>query len=85
MSLSASSLKSLVSICEKDRKSLSSRKWEDKEGVTRYSTEIIINDMKMLGSKSNAAHQTARAEAKDANVSSQPQDDFDSDLDSTPF
>jgi single-strand DNA-binding protein len=24
------------------------RSWEDKEGVKRYSTEIVINDMKML-------------------------------------
>ena len=27
------------------------RKWEDKEGVTRYSTEILADNMTMLGSK----------------------------------
>lgn len=29
---------------------MSTRKWEDKNGVERYSTEIIATDMKMLGS-----------------------------------
>jgi single-strand DNA-binding protein len=28
-------------------------KWEDKDGNTRYSTNIIAKDMKMLGSKSD--------------------------------
>lgn len=28
---------------------LQTRKWQDKEGVERYSTEHIINEMKMLG------------------------------------
>ncbi|MBP9870631.1 MAG: single-stranded DNA-binding protein [Nitrosomonas sp.] len=28
---------------------IATRKWEDKNGVERYSTEIIANDMKMLG------------------------------------
>src|SRR5512143_1590192 len=27
------------------------RKWADKEGKDRYTTEIIVNEMKMLGSK----------------------------------
>lgn len=30
------------------------RKWEDKEGVSRYTTEIIVNDLQMLGSKPTA-------------------------------
>jgi len=30
---------------------LETRKWTDKAGVERYTTEIIANDMKMLGSK----------------------------------
>ena len=28
------------------------RKWEDKEGVTRYSTEVLGDNMTMLGGKS---------------------------------
>jgi single-strand DNA-binding protein len=30
---------------------IQTRTWEDKEGVKRYTTEIIANDMKMLDSK----------------------------------
>jgi len=28
---------------------LQTRKWEDKDGVTRYTTEIVAKEMKMLG------------------------------------
>lgn len=31
---------------------LTTRKWQDKEGNDRYTTEIIANEMQMLGSKS---------------------------------
>ncbi|MEK6805959.1 MAG: single-stranded DNA-binding protein [Pseudomonadota bacterium] len=30
---------------------IQTRKWQDKEGKDRYSTEIIANDMQMLGGK----------------------------------
>ena len=30
---------------------LKTRKWQDKEGVDRYTTEIVANEMKMLGSR----------------------------------
>lgn len=30
---------------------LSTRKWQDKEGKDRYTTEIIVNEMQMLGGK----------------------------------
>jgi single-strand DNA-binding protein len=30
---------------------MTTREWEDKEGIKRYTTEIIGQDMKMLGSK----------------------------------
>ena len=33
---------------------LKTRKWTDKEGVERYSTEIIADDMKLLGSREGA-------------------------------
>jgi single-strand DNA-binding protein len=32
---------------------IETREWQDKEGQKRYSTEIIANEMKMLGSKSD--------------------------------
>lgn len=40
---------------------LATRKWQDKEGKDRYTTEIIVNEMQMLGGKgegSTAAKQT---------------------------
>lgn len=30
---------------------IQTRKWKDKEGQDRYTTEIIVNEMQMLGSK----------------------------------
>src|SRR5687768_156386 len=33
---------------------LKTRKWEDKEGKDRYTTEIIANEMEMLGSRGGA-------------------------------
>jgi single-strand DNA-binding protein len=34
---------------------LRTRKWQDKEGQDRYSTEIIADSMQMLGSKSDSS------------------------------
>jgi len=33
---------------------LQTRKWEDKDGVTRYTTEIVAKEMKMLGGGGNS-------------------------------
>ena len=33
---------------------LQTQKWDDKQGVTRYSTIIVGRDMKMLGKKEGA-------------------------------
>jgi single-strand DNA-binding protein len=33
---------------------LQTRKWQDKDGNDRYTTEIVANDMQMLGSRSGA-------------------------------
>lgn len=35
---------------------LRTRKWQDKEGQDRYSTEIIADSMQMLGSKSDSSN-----------------------------
>jgi single-strand DNA-binding protein len=32
---------------------LQTRKWQDKDGNDRYTTEIVANEMQMLGSRSN--------------------------------
>lgn len=33
---------------------IQTRKWQDKEGKDRYTTEIIVNEMTMLGGKSSS-------------------------------
>ncbi len=32
---------------------IQTRKWQDKEGKDRYTTEIVVNEMQMLGGKSS--------------------------------
>ncbi|MGE0085631.1 MAG: single-stranded DNA-binding protein [Desulfococcaceae bacterium] len=36
---------------------LQTRQWEDKEGIKRYTTEIIASNMQMLGSRADAGSQ----------------------------
>jgi single-strand DNA-binding protein len=40
---------------------IQTRSYEDKEGVKRYSTSIIIHDMKMLDSKGQAAPESSNS------------------------
>jgi single-strand DNA-binding protein len=57
---------------------IQTRSWEDKEGVKRYTTEIIANDMKMLDSKGqNKADESSAADSSPSNFasSSVPLDD----------
>lgn len=44
---------------------LETRKWTDKSGAERYTTEIIASDMKMLGSKPGSGSYEADREGKD--------------------
>lgn len=39
--------------------SLRTRKWQDKDGNDRYTTEIVANEMQMLGGKSQPSEQPA--------------------------
>ena len=39
---------------------LQTRKWQDKEGQDRYTTEIVANEMKMLGSRGGGSEPMAR-------------------------
>ena len=52
--------------------SLRTRKWQDKAGVDRYTTEIIANEMHMLDSRSanNAPHQSKPASPKTSSENS---------------
>ena len=45
---------------------LETRKWQDKEGKDRYTTEIIANEMKMLGSRSGQGDASGRERSAEA-------------------
>lgn len=55
---------------------LQTRKWQDKDGNDRYTTEIVVRDMQMLGSRSGSGSGGsehaggAAAEARGGNASS---------------
>lgn len=58
--------------------SLRTRKWTDKEGIERYTTEIRVDDMKMLGGKSDGGQRPARdGEYQPAPDKSKPKPSFD--------
>ena len=68
---------------------LETRKWQDKEGKDRYTTEIIANEMKMLGSRSGlgepAREAPAEKEGKPAAKKAPPAGKFDDLDDDIPF
>jgi len=49
---------------------ITTRKWQDKEGKDRYTTDIIVNEMQMLGSKSGSSG--GSFEVVDSGASSAP-------------
>ena len=57
---------------------LQTRKWQDKQGIERYTTEVIGGDMQMLGGASGGANHKESPNAE----SSEPRgaDDFDDDI-----
>lgn len=65
---------------------LQTRKWQDKEGNDRYTTEVVANEMQMIGGKARdaagydmkAAEKRAESEQKPARESAPA--DFDDDI-----
>lgn len=51
---------------------LQTRKWTDKEGKDRYTTDIIVNEMTMLGGKSSGAGDDQNPEGQPAQQQSAP-------------
>jgi len=51
---------------------LETRKWQDKEGKDRYTTEIIANEMKMLGSRQGAGDRTQSEDRGEPVMASEP-------------
>jgi single-strand DNA-binding protein len=69
---------------------LQTRKWQDKEGHDRYSTEIVANEMQMLGGRGGGsanAGKSSKQEAPEssdarapAKASASSEGDFDDDI-----
>jgi single-strand DNA-binding protein len=54
---------------------IQTRSWEDKEGVKRYTTEIVANNMQMLDSKGQTKAEGSSAEATPSGSGNVPEDD----------
>jgi len=66
---------------------LQTRKWQDKEGHDRYTTEIKVREMQMLGSRGGAGMNVPSqgggyrgSSAGSAAAAAQPEPDFDDDI-----
>lgn len=59
---------------------LQTRKWQDKEGKDRYTTEIIVNEMQMLGGKSEQAPKDRAEKTEQKAPAKSGDDDFPDDL-----
>jgi single-strand DNA-binding protein len=55
---------------------LRTRKWQDKQGNDRFTTEIIADNMQMLGGRGGGPGSTARAE-RGGDAAPASQDDYD--------
>ena len=68
--------------------SIRTRKWTDKDGQERYTTEIRGDEMKMLGSKSDGGQRNQDSEPTDyapAPAKNKPKPSFDDRGDDIPF
>lgn len=61
---------------------LQTRKWTDKDGVEKYTTEIIADRMQMLGGKEqrHGQQQEQRKESQPSRQQRPPADSFDDDI-----
>lgn len=60
---------------------LQTRKWQDSNGQDKYTTEVIANEMQMLGGRSNAGNDYSQSPAP----ANKPAPDFDQFDDDIPF
>jgi single-strand DNA-binding protein len=56
---------------------LRTRKWQDKQGNDRFTTEIIADNMQMLGGRAGGAGGADRGGERGAPQSAPPRDDYD--------
>ena len=59
---------------------LKTRKWEDKEGNDRWTTEIVANDMQMLGERISSSSNSDSLSTPKRSGSEFATDDFDDDI-----
>ena len=64
---------------------IQTRKWEDKDGNDRYTTEIVANEMQMLGGRSagntsSSSMNSTSSEEISSPKNPQENDDFDDDI-----
>ena len=62
---------------------LQTRKWQDQNGNDRYTTEIVANEMQMLGGKGSGTAMMPKATADsklEPASAAAPADDFDDDI-----
>ena len=64
---------------------LQTRKWQDQSGNDRYTTEIVANEMQMLGGKGGGVatmpeSSSSSTQPEPATVGSSTSDDFDDDI-----
>ncbi len=60
--------------------SLQTRKWQDKEGRDRYTTEIVARDLIMLGGSGQGSEQTRRPALSSAAMTPPVDDDLNDDI-----
>jgi single-strand DNA-binding protein len=56
---------------------LRTRKWQDKQGNDRFTTEIIADNMQMLGGRAGGAGAASGEPSRSAGGSAPPRDDYD--------
>jgi single-strand DNA-binding protein len=59
---------------------LQTRKWQDKNGNDRYTTEIIANEMQMLGSRGGGSADFGASSSAAAPAAAATVDEFDDDI-----
>lgn len=66
---------------------LKTRKWEDKNGVERYTTEIVVDEMQMLGGKQEGGQQQSapRQQEPQRNAQGAQRPSFEDLSDDIPF
>ena len=60
---------------------LQTRKWQDKQGVDRYTTEIVASEMQMLGGRSDdSAYSQPQQQVQSTGSNHAPDPEFDDDV-----